>query len=334
MNIKDLDGFSFELVNATLLMEDYIKNTADHFEGLIGCDAVKIISSGGKRLRPVLLIISYLGNCHDVQFCFPACAAVEFFHSATLVHDDIIDGSIERRGKQTFNYIKGDRYALLIGDYLFASCFKELASYSESNLIRILSNVGIYSCLGEFLQQKQLRTMINTEEYFLRIKNKTGYLFSAACYIGAKLAKKTDLEVEKYSNFGMKMGQAYQIYDDSLDIIGGEAVLGKPPGNDIREGIVTLPVLIALEILNGDRRSSEMIKRIITVKNGSQADFDAAIEILKSSGAVDKAIDYADDLAEEAVDDLKQVAGTKQVGDAKALWSLIRQRIKLQTDDK
>lgn len=328
LNVKDLDGFSVELVDTASRVEDYISNAAARFEGVLGSDAAKVVSSGGKRLRPVLLIISYLGGDGDVQFCFPACAAVEFFHSATLVHDDIIDGSVERRGKKTFNYIKGDRYALLLGDYLFASCFKELASYGDSSLIRILSTVGIYSCLGEFFQQKQSRTMMRKEDYFLRIKNKTGYLFSAACNIGARLAKKSDFEVEKYSSFGMKLGQAYQICDDSLDIVGEEEVLGKPPGSDIKEGVVTLPVLMALDILAGDRRSAGIIKSAVSGKNVSKADLDASIEILRLSGAVERAINYADDLAKEAVDDLKQVANTSQVGNAIALWLLIRQRIK------
>jgi geranylgeranyl pyrophosphate synthase len=328
LNVKDLDGFSVELINAVLRVEDYISDISAHFEGVLGSDAAKVVSSGGKRLRPVLLIISFLGGDGDVQFCFPACAAVEFFHSATLVHDDIIDGSVERRGKKTFNYIKGDRYALLVGDYLFASCFKELASYGDSSLIRILSTVGIYSCLGEYSQHKQTRTMMRTEDYFSRIKNKTGYLFSAACHMGARLAKKSEFEIEKYSSFGMKMGQAYQIYDDSLDIVGEEEVLGKTPGSDIREGVVTLPVLMALEILAGDRRSAGVIKHAVTGKNVSKSDLDASIEILRSSGAVERAINYADDLAKEAVNDLKQVANTSQVNDAVALWLLIRQRIK------
>lgn len=329
MSFKNLDGFSIKLVDAVSRVEDYISSISARFEGVLGSDAAKVISSGGKRLRPVLLIISYFGGDDDVQFCFPACAAVEFFHSATLVHDDIIDSSVERRGKKTFNYVKGDRYALLVGDYLFASCFKELASYGDSSLIGILSTVGVYSCLGEYSQHKQSRAMMRTEDYFLRIKNKTGYLFSAACYLGARLAKKSGFEIEKYSSFGMKMGKAYQIYDDSLDIVGEEEILGKLPGSDIKEGVVTLPVLMALEVLARDRRSVDIIKRAVTSKNVSKADLDASIEILRSSGVVERAINYADDLAKEAVNDLKQVASASQVGDAMALWHLIRQRIKI-----
>ena len=329
LNVRDLNEFSTELVNAILTAEDYINKVTAGFDGVLGKDAAEVISSGGKRLRPVLLIISYLGNNGDVKLCLPACAAIELFHSATLVHDDIIDGSIERRGKKTLNHLKGDRYALLVGDYLFSSSFKELAKYDDSNLMGILSIVGIYSCLGEYFQHKQSRTVMRTEDYFSRIKNKTGYLFSASCHVGARLANKPVCEIEKYSSFGMKMGQAYQIYDDSLDIVGEEEVLGKSPGNDIKEGVVTLPVLMALEILAGDRRSSGIIKRAMTSKDISKVDLNTTLEVLRSSGAVERTINYADDLAKGAIDDLKQVAKAGQVNDAVALWHLIRQRIKI-----
>ncbi len=209
------------------------------------------IRAGGKRLRPALVIISagLGGNGNiDAAKLHSACCAVELVHLASLVHDDVLDGSDTRRGVSTINANYGPGRAIIIGDYLFGAAFKILAGCRDNELIAPLARASVLLSEGELKQRQTLRQLDQSiDEYLSRIYTKTAALFVAACLMGAGLAgvdEKTSAALETYAG---GLGMAFQIFDDILDFTGDEKLLGKPVGSDIREGTVTLPMIYAIK---------------------------------------------------------------------------------------
>jgi len=207
-----------------------------------------VVKSSGKRIRPALTLFSGKFYNYDLELLLPAAAAVELLHTATLVHDDVIDSSEERRGKTTINKLWGDATAILVGDYLLAKS-AELATETEHiEIIRLLARTAMTISTGE-LQQEGFsgdKGQIKAD-YYRWIAAKTASLFSAAAEAGAILAGSPKEAVSALKGYGYNLGMAFQVVDDILDFIGNEAELGKPLGSDLSQGVLTLPTIVFLE---------------------------------------------------------------------------------------
>ena len=207
-----------------------------------------IIKSGGKRVRPILVILSaklcgYRGEKH-----IPFAAIIEFIHTATLLHDDVVDNAKTRRGVSTVNTVWGNEPSVLVGDFLYSKSFELMSNEGNPEILKIISQATTALSEGEILEIIKTADIDTTEkDYFEIIGNKTAVLFSAACEIGAILGKVTTKQRNALKNFGYKLGIAFQLRDDILDYTSYDDVLGKRVGTDLKEGKITLPFIHALK---------------------------------------------------------------------------------------
>ena len=236
---------------------------------------------GGKRLRPMLFLLCANSKTSCLpERTMPLATALELIHTASLVHDDIIDSSKKRRGVETANSKYGAQIAVLVGDYLFAKAFQLVAENDYSKEVTtILSKLVKNLCVGEITQDRSLFVVPTLIEYYTRINLKTAIFLSSCCRLGAIVANMNSREVENLTAYGSGLGLAFQIIDDLLDFFGDEKVTGKPQGGDLKSGVITLPVIRALEVSN----EAPKLKEIVT-KGG---DVDAAIKIIQATDAVD-----------------------------------------------
>ena len=222
---------------------------------LIPTLAGHLIAAGGKRLRPVLTLASaalcgYAGTRHR-----KLAACVEFIHTATLLHDDVVDASELRRGEPSANALFGNEASVLVGDFLFSRAFELMVEDGSLEVLRILSGASAVIAEGEVLQLTTMRHTGTSEQAYLDVvRAKTAALFAAACRIGAVVAGRPAAEEEALRTYGLNLGIAFQIIDDVLDYSAEQARLGKRVGDDFREGKMTLPVILALSRSTGDDR--------------------------------------------------------------------------------
>lgn len=257
--------------------------------------SMKAIEAGGKRLRPALVIIaSELGGGVDRGRLMRACSAIELVHLASLVHDDVLDGSDTRRGVSTINANYGARRAINIGDYLFGLAFDVLSAGGDNAVMEPLARASIELSSGELLQRQTLRQLDQSvEDYLQKIYAKTAALFVAACLMGARLAKLDPRIEDILDKYAGNLGMAFQIYDDILDFTGDEARLGKPVGSDIREGTVTLPMIHALSMEGGDVMRAALMEP-------EQGAVSRAVDFVCSGGAAELAKERARQFVDEA----------------------------------
>jgi octaprenyl-diphosphate synthase len=229
-------------------VEETLARVLGAAEGLTAEVSAHVLASPGKRLRPILvLLVSRLGE-QDGDRAVAAAAAVELVHTATLVHDDSIDHSSLRRGRETINARWGESISLIFGDYLYSRSFMLLAEAGLYDAMQSLATATHLMTCGELLQWERRGQTGMTEDDYLRIvKYKTASLFAASCRVGAAASKNGNGHVADVMRFGENLGIAYQMVDDLLDFIGAERSLGKPVGNDLREGRTTLPLIRALD---------------------------------------------------------------------------------------
>lgn len=217
--------------------------------------AAHLIMAGGKRIRPLLtlgsaLLCGYQGTRH-----LNLAACVEFIHTATLLHDDVVDESDRRRGRETANTIWGNKASVLVGDYLFSRAFEGMVADGSLKVLGILSRASAVIAEGEVLQLSSMHNAYTTEAHYMAvIRAKTAALFAAATQVGAVVAEKTATEEQALYDFGMNLGIAFQLADDALDY-SGTAATGKTLGNDFAQGKVTLPVILALQQGNDGEKS-------------------------------------------------------------------------------
>ncbi|MEO5754074.1 MAG: polyprenyl synthetase family protein, partial [Chthoniobacterales bacterium] len=206
------------------------------------------IGGGGKRLRPLLALLSGGATGTLVSGHLDLAVIVELIHLATLVHDDIMDEAERRRSQPTVNARWGNSLSVLLGDVLFAHALNLATDFDDTNISRTIARTATEVCSGEMIQtQRRFDLQLSRDDYFRIIEMKTGSLFACAAELGAVISGAPDEDVARFKSFGAKIGTAYQIYDDCLDIAGTEAETGKTLGTDLRKGKLTLPVLILLE---------------------------------------------------------------------------------------
>jgi octaprenyl-diphosphate synthase len=215
---------------------------------LVSLAAQHILNAGGKRFRPQLTLLAARAFDYEGPAAAPMAAAVELIHTATLVHDDIVDEADSRRGRATANFFWGNSASVLMGDFLVIKAFSIAADTGDSRLFRLLCDTIGRMCEGEVLQIcVRAEADLDVETYLKIIEAKTAVLMATCCRIGALLGGAALEQTEALTAFGLKVGLAFQIIDDMLDYTGEEALLGKPVGSDLREGKVTLPLIVALQ---------------------------------------------------------------------------------------
>jgi len=251
-----------------------------------------IIASGGKRLRPMLTIAGakLCGYSGDRHIKLSAC--VEFIHTATLLHDDVVDESALRRGVSTANAVWGNQASVLVGDFLFTRSFQLMVEDGSLKVLAILSNASSTIAEGEVYQLITAGNMATGEEAYLEvISAKTAALFAAACRIGAVVADRPETEEFALESYGRNLGVAFQLIDDYLDYAAKQATLGKTVGDDFREGKVTLPILLAYR--RGDDEERAFWKRCIEKGDQSEDDLARATQMMERHGALRDTVERA-----------------------------------------
>ncbi|MGE4352234.1 MAG: polyprenyl synthetase family protein [Bdellovibrionales bacterium] len=254
--------------------------------------AAHIIASGGKRLRPVLALActrlcGYAGERHR-----KLAAAIEFIHTATLLHDDVVDSSELRRGLPSAHMLFGNQPSILVGDFLFSRSFQLMVEDGSIDVLRILSNASAVISEGEVLQLTAQNDCTTSEQAYLEIvRAKTAELFAAACRVGAVIAGRPAAEEEALRTFGLNLGIAFQITDDVLDYAASQERLGKTVGDDFYEGKMTLPVILAMH--RGNEAERAFWHRTINEQNQQEGDLAFAQDILRRHGALRDCMDRA-----------------------------------------
>ena len=265
---------------------------------LVGQVAHYIISSGGKRLRPVLLVLTCnaLGCQHPQRHTL--AAVVEFIHTATLLHDDVVDESTLRRGRSTANEVFGNPASVLVGDFLYSRAFQMMVESQNMRIMQVLANATNVIAEGEVLQLMNMHDASLDEAGYLRvIRSKTAKLFEASCRIAAILADSApDLE-EACAEYGQSLGTAFQVIDDVLDYDGDAAEMGKNLGDDLREGKATLPLILAMKL--GTPEEAQVVRQAI--ETGSTTELPRIVDIVRLTGALERTRVAAAAQAERAV---------------------------------
>jgi len=262
--------------------------------------AAHIVAAGGKRLRPLLTLgcarmCGYAAGERHVQLA----ACVEFIHTATLLHDDVVDESQLRRGLASANAVFGNKASVLVGDFLFARAFQLMVEDGSLEVLDILSRAAATIAEGEVLQLATQNDLSTDEARYLDvIKGKTAALFAAACQVGAVVANRPAAEGAALAEYGMALGIAFQLVDDALDYAADQEVLGKTVGDDFREGKVTLPVLAAFHA--GDAEEQAFWRRTIEESEQTEDDLRHALRLIEQRGAIPATLRRAAGFAAEA----------------------------------
>ncbi len=265
--------------------------------------AAHIVAAGGKRLRPLLTLAAARlcgypgpdGGSRHVDLA----ACVDFIHTATLLHDDVVDESQLRRGLASANAVFGNKASVLVGDFLFARAFQLMVQDGSLKVLEILSRAAATIAEGEVLQLITQNDLSTSEQRYLQvIEGKTAALFAAACQVGAVVADRPAREETALATYGQKLGIAFQLVDDALDYSADQATLGKTVGDDFREGKITLPVLVAYAAADATERV--FWQRTIEALEQTDADLDQALDLMARRGAIVATLDRAWRFSREA----------------------------------
>ncbi|WP_298263387.1 polyprenyl synthetase family protein [Acidocella sp.] len=262
--------------------------------------AAHLVASGGKRLRPLLTLASarlcgYAGERH-----VRLAACVEFIHTATLLHDDVVDESLLRRGAASANAVFGNKPSVLVGDFLFARAFQLMVEDGSLEVLRILCGASATIAEGEVLQLTTQNDLTTSEgRYFDVIRGKTAALFAAACEVGGVIAERGAAERAALAQFGMDLGMAFQLVDDALDYAAEQDELGKTVGDDFREGKLTYPVLLA--IADATPEEHEFWTRTIELNEQTEPDLATALSLIRRHDTIARTIARADRFIDSAL---------------------------------
>lgn len=260
-----------------------------------------LIASGGKRLRPMLTLASsrMVGYEGNRQCKLSAC--VEFIHTATLLHDDVVDESALRRGQDTANAVWGNQASVLVGDFLFSRAFELMVEDGSLKVLKILSGASSIIAEGEVQQMMTANDLSTDEDTYLEVIGaKTAALFAAACQISAVVAERPEIEENALAAFGRNLGLAFQIIDDVLDYNANQAALGKTIGDDFQEGKMSLPIILAHQ--RGSKQDRAFWQRTVGELEQEPGDLEKAISLLQQTGALNDAAKRAQHYADRAID--------------------------------
>lgn len=262
-----------------------------------------IVNSGGKRLRPLLLLLSARAFGYEGKHHITLAAVVEFIHTATLLHDDVVDASELRRGQQTANSLWGNEASVLVGDFLYSRAFQMMVEVQDMRVMEILSHATNIIAEGEVLQLLNCHEPDTSEVQYLEvIRYKTAKLFEAAAQLGAVLSHSSQAEEKAMHAYGKHLGTAFQLIDDVLDYSSDSDTIGKNIGDDLAEGKPTLPLIYALKY--GNETQQKVVFEAI--KNGGKDDIEQVIEAIQSTGA----LNYTAQVARQEIDKALQAIET------------------------
>ncbi|MBZ4653932.1 MAG: Trans-hexaprenyltranstransferase [Peptococcaceae bacterium] len=294
----------YEIEGELRQVEEYLLKYVQAGHADLRKSFVHLLRAGGKRIRPAFVLLAAKYGQYNSSKIIPLAAALELIHMATLVHDDVIDSSIIRRGRQTVKAKYGNNFSLHSGDFLFAKALTIIENYKSNHINQLLAHVSVEMCQGELEQiASAYKLEQNIRNYFYRIKRKTSLLISASCQIGAIAAQADPHIVKTLGRYGHYLGMAFQITDDVLDFIADEKTLGKPVGSDLRQGIITLPVIYLLNCGNEEMKKSLWEK--LNSPASSQDDLHDVVELIKQSEAIPYSLDIAGRYVEKALKELE-----------------------------
>lgn len=296
-----------EPVNADL--DEFHRKLNDYLKGdspLITSIARHLLRSRGKRMRPIFLFLSSRAADNFTEHSVDASLSIELIHTATLLHDDVVDESELRRGSATVNAQWTNLISVLMGDYLFAKAFRIMVDTRNMDLMAAVSAATERVSVGELRQIEETGNYdLSEEEYISIIADKTASLFNVSCEAGPILNNRHKKERSRFATFGEKIGTAFQIADDLLDYTGDPEVTGKQPGIDVMTGQVTLPLIYSLRRVNKASRD-EMVK-FLREKNGDEESFERVHKFVAENGGIEYAYNCADVLCQQAMESLSTV---------------------------
>lgn len=272
-----------------LLVEEKIRSRADGHNPTLAAALNHLLTSGGKRIRVVVTLIAGKMVQADPDRLITLAAAIEALHTATLVHDDLIDGALIRRGIPTLNAQWSPAATVLTGDFIFAQAAKLAAETNSVPVMRLFSETLATIVNGEITQLFSSKWTANREDYYRRIYAKTASLFETASAAAGLLAPVSDGDYELLRQYGYEIGMAFQMVDDILDFTGEQATMGKPVAGDLRQGLITLPAIYYLEINPEDQLLKEMLKSNFY----EEEQIGSLLESIRSSGAIEKSLEEA-----------------------------------------
>jgi octaprenyl-diphosphate synthase len=290
----------YKLIESSLArVEEEISRQAQSNIPLIDTIGKYIHVSGGKRVRPALLLLSSQMCGYEGKACYKLGAVVEMIHSATLVHDDIIDDANVRRGRTSVNARWGNEITVLMGDWLYMTSFSLALEERKFKILDILIDVTRKMVEGELIQLSVNGSHDITEEQHLDIsKRKTAFLFSACCQIGGILGSASEKEQELLRQYGLNIGLAFQLIDDVLDLTSTESALGKPVGSDLKEGKLTLPLIYLLR--EGKPQHKELVISALRGNGSGSANNEEILKLVREYGTADRVVAMAQAYAHDA----------------------------------
>lgn len=266
-----------------------------------------IVASGGKRLRPLIVLLAARAFGYEGEQHVRAAAIIEFIHTATLLHDDVVDSSSRRRGKESANTVFGNQASVLVGDFLYSRAFQMMVDIGRMRVMQILADATNTIAAGEVLQLMNVHDPDTTEDVYRQvIYRKTARLFEAGAQIAAVLAERSEADEAALAEYGRNLGMAFQLVDDALDFDASPDELGKNLGDDLAEGKATLPLIYAMQ--HGNAAESELIRNAIL--EGGLDDLERIQSIIESTGALQYTAARAQEAAEVAIGALSGIPGS------------------------
>jgi len=284
-------------------VDQLIRQSLDSNVVLIRQIAEYIIGSGGKRLRPMLVVLSARACGYEGTHHVTLAAIIEFIHTATLLHDDVVDESDLRRGQESAHAVWGNAASVLVGDFLYSRSFQMMVKVDSMRVMEVLSDATNTIAEGEVEQLLNMHDPeVSEASYFSVIEKKTAKLFEAACQIGAVLAGRQELE-EELARFGRELGAAFQVADDVLDYTADAGTLGKNIGDDLAEGKPTLPLILSRK--NLDKEGQAIIDE--TIRQGGLEQIDKIVQLIRDCGALEESMEVARQRAGAAEDSISSL---------------------------
>ncbi|MEW5993436.1 MAG: polyprenyl synthetase family protein [Candidatus Zixiibacteriota bacterium] len=284
-------------------LDEFDRKLSDHLRGdspLIGSIARHLLRTEGKRIRPAFLFLSSRAAGNFTQCSVDASLVIELIHTATLLHDDVVDDAEIRRGLKTVNARWTNLISVLMGDYLFAKAFRIMVETESVELMKAISRATERVSVGELRQIEETGNYdLSEDEYLSIIADKTASLFSLSCEAGPILARRSSRERQQLAAFGEKVGTAFQIADDLLDFVGDAELTGKEPGNDVLTGKVTLPLIHSLKKA-GRTSQRELIKQLQS--NGGEESFKFVLDFVSHNGGIEYAYRRANELGQQGLE--------------------------------
>jgi len=297
--------FFEDIANELQMVEKELSSVVETPNQLLTETSTHLLNAGGKRLRPALCLFGAKFFNFDLQRILPLAVALELIHMATLVHDDVVDASLTRRGKPTVKAMWGNSISTHIGSYLFAKSLILIARYEYTPLISIaLADTSVNMCEGEIQQiAASFDVKQNLRDYLYRINRKTAMLIAASTQLGAVACGAPKSIYSPLYRYGHGVGMAFQITDDILDMVADQRELGKPIGSDLRQGIITLPVIYAL----GSSTHKDRLQKLVAKPEKDEDELQEAISIITGSGAIERSFELVGRYINRAKQALKEL---------------------------